>query len=69
MGLAILHAVPLDCRFTCGFLRQLLEQEPQLEDMEVSPPRLTSSTHPRPRFVFRILALILRHGCTCSGLT
>jgi hypothetical protein len=35
VGLALLHAVPLDCRFTSSFLRQLLEGEPTLEDFEV----------------------------------
>jgi len=40
VGLALLHAVPLDCRFTSGFLRQLLEQEPLLEDMEEMDPEM-----------------------------
>jgi len=40
VGLALLHAVPLDCRFTRAFLRQLMEQEVQVEDMEEADPEV-----------------------------
>uniref|UniRef100_A0A061SF93 HECT-type E3 ubiquitin transferase n=2 Tax=Tetraselmis sp. GSL018 TaxID=582737 RepID=A0A061SF93_9CHLO len=39
-GLALLHAVPFDCEFTRAFLRQLLEQDVCVDDMEEMDPVL-----------------------------